>query len=125
MNHIIWLNWTSLVTFNSINIINILKFYYEKLSRHYFFSTKTIFCKAQSANKIFFFCPFQRQNFFPNKIKFADRKCFPQKTIAPTPIFKLNGSSLRRMENTRVTSDVRMICFKRRHADRLCCKIFL
>ena len=31
----------------------------------------------------YFFCPYQRQNFF--SIKIADRKMFPQKTIAPPP----------------------------------------
>ena len=43
-----------------------------------------------SCTTVYFFRPFQRQNCF--SIKFVDRKCFPQKTIAPPPTpFKLNG----------------------------------
>ena len=58
------------------------------------FSTKTIFSKAQSANRIFLLCPFQRQNFIFNRI--CRQNVFPQKTIAPPPPFKLNGCSLNR-----------------------------
>ena len=47
----------------------------NKLSRHYFFSTKTLFFKAQSANRIFCSAHFRDRIFFP--IKFADRKCPP------------------------------------------------
>ena len=57
------------------------KFFRNKLSWHYFLSTKTIFIKAQCANRIFFFAHFTPRIFFP--IKFADRKMFSPKTIAP------------------------------------------
>ena len=63
---------------------------HDKLSRHYFFSAKTIFLKALRANRIFF-----SAHVF--SIKFADIICFPQKKQKapppPTP-FNSNGCSL-------------------------------
>ena len=50
-------------------------------SRHYFFSTKTIFCKTQSAINIIFF-PAHFRDRKMCSIKFANRKVFPTKNIA-------------------------------------------
>ena len=52
-------------------------FFREKLSRHYFFSTKTIIFKPQSANRIFFSAHFKDRFFFLNQI--CQQKIFPQK----------------------------------------------
>ena len=48
-------------------------FFRDNLSQHYFFSTKTVFFKAQTANRIFFL-PI-----------FADRNLFPKKNYSPPP----------------------------------------
>ena len=55
----------------------------DKLSRHYFFSTKTSIFKSQSTNRMFFSAHFRDRIFFSSK--FADKNCFPPKNIAPPP----------------------------------------
>ena len=50
----------------------------------FFFLIKQYFSKAQSANIIFFFCPFQRQSFL--SIKIADRKFIFPKNHRPPPL---------------------------------------
>ena len=68
------------------------KYFRDKLSRHYFFSTKTIFFKAQSANRIFVSAHFTDRICF--SIKFPNRNFFLTKNHSPPP-FKLNGCSLK------------------------------
>ena len=49
--------------------------------RHYFFLQKQYFFNSQSANRIYFFCPFQRQKIFFNQI--CRQVFFPKKNHSP------------------------------------------